>query len=337
MRVKIIAHNLILAILSVTLFFGTFEIALRIIKFHVNQTSGYFKFACFQFVSDKYNASIELKDPYLFWSNYRYENFRGRYHPLVKSKGTFRIICLGDSVTQGFSFPPNNTPLNGTYPYILEEMFRRNGMKNFEVINAGTGGYTSFQGLRYLKRDLLKYAPDLLIIWFGTNDVKEAILFSDKEQRMQNKTIERLDSFLSHSKFYQLYRQALFHLASYRGSKKSRVSAEDYSNNLREMVNLTKKNDITPVFIIPFLRSGSRVLSYKEMKNYKEYTKIFSEFSDKEAVVMDLSPVFKGEENLDSYFIDTCHFTLEGNRLVAQSIYDILMGRGIISNVKKGY
>ncbi|MDD5281449.1 MAG: GDSL-type esterase/lipase family protein [Candidatus Omnitrophica bacterium] len=334
MKVKGIRHKLTVAILSVILFFGTFEVALRIIKFHVNQTNQYFKFASFYFVPDK-SVPIELKDPYLFWSNYKHEYFRGRHHPLVKPKDTFRIICMGDSITQGWA--PYNIKFNETYPYMLEELFHSNKMNNLEVINAGTGGYTSFQGLRFLKRDLLNYDPDLLIIWFGINDADNAILFIDKEQKMCNKTIKRLDAFLSHSKFYQLYQQVLFRLASCRWFDKKRVSGEDYCNNLREMANLAKKNNITPVFIIPFLRFGSEVLSYKEMKDYKKYAEIFNEFSNKGIIVVDLSLLFKGKEDLDSYFIDRCHLALKGNRLVSEDIYDILTGRGIISNTKKGY
>ncbi|MBU1913538.1 MAG: hypothetical protein KKB22_08400 [Candidatus Omnitrophica bacterium] len=339
MKLKGITYKFILAILSVALFFGTLEIALRFIKFHVNQTNGYFKFACFHFISDKYNVPIGQKDPYLFWRNDRYEYFRGRHHPLVKPKDTFRIICMGDSTTQGFLLRRSLPPFNEAYPYMLEELFHKNNMKNFEVINAGTGGYTSFQGLRFLKRDLLNYDPDLLIIWFGTNDVANAIFFSDKEQKTQDKTIAKVDTFLSRSKFCQLYRQALFRLMYYLtqeiGSKK-RVSAEDYCCNLKEMANLAKEKGIIPVFIIPFIRTDSQVLSFKVINSCKEYAKIFSEFLDNGVVVIDLSLMFKDKGDLDSYFIDVCHLTFKGNKAVSEIIYDTLIDKGIISNIKEG-
>ena len=51
-------------------------------------------------------------------------------------------------------------------------------------MNAGVGGYTSLQGLRYLKKELWKYSPDMVIVWFGVNDDSSAIFFSDKDQKL---------------------------------------------------------------------------------------------------------------------------------------------------------
>jgi hypothetical protein len=71
--------------------------------------------------------------------------------------------------------------------------------------------------------------------------------------------------------------------------------------------------------------------------NYsKEYTKIFSEFLDNGVVVIDLGLMFKDKGDLDSYFIDKWHLTFKGNRVVSEIIYDTLIGKGIISNIKEG-
>lgn len=125
--------------------------------------------------------------------------------------------------------------LEETYPYMLEEILNKNNTQvHFEVINAGCGGYSSFQGLRFLKSELLEYNPDLLIVWFGIQDVSPAILYNDKKQKVPNETITRLTTILNHSKFYQFYRQGLFYLLSKLSEmkEKKRVPPKDYHENL---------------------------------------------------------------------------------------------------------
>ena len=47
-------------------------------------------------------------------------------------------------------------------------------------------GYTSLQGLTYLKNYGLKYSPDLILIYFGNNDASKNGYISDKELMSRN-------------------------------------------------------------------------------------------------------------------------------------------------------
>ena len=331
-RCKRRLQKFVLALLSIILFFSLAEITLRLIKFHVNQTGGYFKFGCFNWVADKYNIPIKQRDPYLFWRcNRQKERFRDRHHPLVKPKDTYRIICLGDSTTQGFTLPPIKTTLEESYPYKLEELLNKNNNTTyFEVINAGCGGYSSFQGLRFLKSELLKYDPDLLIIWFGMNDNATAILYSDKEQKFPNEIITKVEKILNRSKFCQFYRQCLFYLLSIlkrNNNSKKRVSAEDYHENLKEMVELGKEYNIATVFIIPFERHGPAILLFQA----PGYRKVFEEFLEENIPVIDMAAIFKPVKDTAKYFYDICHTTPEGNQIIAEAVYGTLVKEGLVA------
>lgn len=329
--------NFVLAVSSVILFFSLAETTLRFIKFSVNQKGGYLEFICWRWAADKYNIPRNIQDSYLFWQVNNNGNFRERYHPLIKLDGSYRIICLGDSTTQGYMRPPVIVSPEKTYPYILEEFLNKDNQKiHFEVINAGVGGYSSFQGLRYLKRDLLKYHPDLLIVWFGMRDVDTAILYSDKEQKPQSEIALKVQNILNYSKFYQFYRQYLFYL-TYRfrqkiQCKKRRVSVNDYHQNLRKLVELAKERGIGIVFIIPFIKEGHHILSFKEI-GYNDYIKIFDEFSQEKIIVIDVSSVFKQKDSIDKYFFDECHPTPEGNRIIADVIHDTLIKKELIQTI----
>ena len=93
----------------------------------------------------------------------------------VKKNNVFRIIAIGDSCTAGHWLA-----LKDTYSKQLERKLN-NAKKHdyYQVINAGVPGYTSLQGKRYFKK-LLKYSPDMIIVFLGCNDQRKA-RYADKD------------------------------------------------------------------------------------------------------------------------------------------------------------
>ncbi|MEP6570364.1 MAG: SGNH/GDSL hydrolase family protein [Acidobacteriota bacterium] len=109
-----------------------------------------------------------------------------------KPPGTIRIVCLGDSVTFGYRVPavwPNKPteydPAWLPFPMLLEKELRTaNPGRKIEVITMAVPGYTSHQGLVWLRRDIDTMQPDLVIASFGWNDASA----SDKPDREVIKT-----------------------------------------------------------------------------------------------------------------------------------------------------
>lgn len=65
-----------------------------------------------------------------------------------------RVVCFGDSITKR------------GYPEILATEL------GVETVNAGVAGHSSAQGLRRMKKDVLERNPDVVVIFFGTNDAR---------------------------------------------------------------------------------------------------------------------------------------------------------------------
>lgn len=65
-----------------------------------------------------------------------------------------KIVCFGDSITKR------------GYPEIIAEKLK------VQVINSGVAGHTSSQGLRRMKKDVLDHEPDIVVVFFGTNDIR---------------------------------------------------------------------------------------------------------------------------------------------------------------------
>ncbi|MDD5560811.1 MAG: tetratricopeptide repeat protein [Candidatus Omnitrophica bacterium] len=82
----------------------------------------------------------------------------------IQQKGSYRIMCLGESTTQG------------QYPPFLEEVLNQRNMGiRFSVIDKGLGGTTTSAILERLNADLDKYHPDMVITMMGINDWGEHI------------------------------------------------------------------------------------------------------------------------------------------------------------------
>jgi len=88
-----------------------------------------------------------------------------RFFPKEKAPGRRRIICLGSSSTFGAGL----RHWSQVYPAKLETMLRDRG-HNVEVINAGFGGYNSYQLWIYLSEVLIRLHPDLVIFYYGGNE-----------------------------------------------------------------------------------------------------------------------------------------------------------------------
>jgi lysophospholipase L1-like esterase len=116
------------------------------------------------------------------------QSFRAAYPIGSKPAGGLRIVCLGDSVTFGYRVPPVWPDKPNDYnrdwlpfPMLLEkELSRANPNKRIEVFPMAVPGYTSHQGLAWLRRDIEKLQPDIVIASFGWNDASSSDM-SDRD------------------------------------------------------------------------------------------------------------------------------------------------------------
>ncbi len=105
-----------------------------------------------------------------YYPKYSFNNdsLHDRYnYNVVKKKGVYRIITLGDSFTFGTYVSTNNN-----WTEILEDQLNQNNpcknINKFEVINLGMEGYDIEYAIERYKKRGKKYNPDL-VIWFITD------------------------------------------------------------------------------------------------------------------------------------------------------------------------
>lgn len=86
---------------------------------------------------------------------------RGELIPIERRPGRFRILCLGDSFTEGLQVDADQV-----FPSLLAT-----AIDGAEVINAGVAGYGTVQQFLYLQHEGSQFQPDLVLMTFYSNDL----------------------------------------------------------------------------------------------------------------------------------------------------------------------
>jgi len=86
-------------------------------------------------------------------------------HPLKKDTGEYRIICLGNSFTEGIG-----TMQDSSWPKQLEKRLNKNTKRKFTVFNAGMSGSDPFFEYMLLEKKMLNYNPNLVLVALGSSD-----------------------------------------------------------------------------------------------------------------------------------------------------------------------
>jgi lysophospholipase L1-like esterase len=151
-----------------------------------------------------------LADPEIYRRPVRINHlgFRGPDFTPAKPAETFRILCLGDSTTFGWSVADGET-----YPAQLEKLLqeRRPG-RNFQVLNLGVTGYSSLQGRELFLTQAAGWQPDLVLFAFGPNDRLPALMSDAEHLAAGTWQISPVQVALSRFQIYKLLRAGVVYL-----------------------------------------------------------------------------------------------------------------------------
>ena len=105
---------------------------------------------------------------YTVTEKFNSQGFRGPEYSLEKGENETRILVLGDSWTEGYM-----VEFEETFSQVLERELNQSGnpTPQFEVINAGTRGYSTDQQLLLFQDEGIKYQPDIVVVAFSSNDI----------------------------------------------------------------------------------------------------------------------------------------------------------------------
>ena len=281
--------------------------------------------------------------------------FRGAGFTPQKPAGVFRIACLGDSATFGWSVGDDET-----YPYELEEFLEeRHPGLHFQVLNLGVTGYTSLQGRELFLGEAAAFAPDLVLFAFGPNDRLPA-LQSDAEHLFAGTwKISPVQVFLSRFQVYKLLRAGVIYLERRRQGLsldsrtilprlKRKVSPEEFAENAAAVKRRADQLGAGFILLNVDFPSLPRDHNYSNLKQeaakagvslppawsqWDTSQKAAAIARELEAPELDLRELFRhelsrrraeGEKLPDpdwfALMIDNGHPNAEGHRLIAQAL-----------------
>ncbi len=86
-----------------------------------------------------------------------------------KPDSILRVLCLGDSHTQGYE-----TDQDSTFSADLERVLNEKHCPA-EVMNAGVSGFSNAEELAFLENEGMRYHPDVVILGFYANDLLDNV------------------------------------------------------------------------------------------------------------------------------------------------------------------
>jgi lysophospholipase L1-like esterase len=168
-------------------------------------------------------------DPDLLWVHTDYDQ------RLARARAERPVFAfLGDSCTD-----------YGQYPaMLLAQLGERHPGRPWTGVNLGTAGWTTFQGLRQLRRDVLPIHPRIVTIYYGWND--HWIGFGMPDQDVE-RLLLRTGSRWQELRLVQLGEKAW--ISTHRSDDNRRVPLPQFRHNLHEMIGLARSHGIEPVLI----------------------------------------------------------------------------------------
>jgi lysophospholipase L1-like esterase len=216
-----------------------------------------------------------------------------------KPVNTYRVIVLGGSTVMGQGAPRPSQNLVG----MLRKAVRERGLtgpngKRVEFINAGVYAYTSAQEYLYLVADLLRFRPDLVVVYDGWNDIysdyqsahsnAERLTWSYSIAGSARLLAENLRYFLTESDFrlgmaelpWRVLHGVSDRLSSYLSHKSDEKQSEfvskpldarateNYSRNRRAFLALADDQLSVALFLQPLVGMDDRTLSAEEKASW---------------------------------------------------------------------
>jgi len=261
---------------------------------------------------------------------------------IKKKNGTYRIICIGGSLVYG-------RDTGTTWPYFLEQLFDNSKdslVRDFEVINAGVPGYTSFHTITQFMTKLIDLKPDLIIsyqlftdLWYYDNITKDLIIGDNFGQYKTEFSIEKL---LDKSYFLVLYNAITRKyynkadnekLPKFIESQKLNSDAlKYYERNMEILASTCQLFDFDLILSIPIslykqqnTQEENEMIADIELKDfYLEYIQkgkgILENISNNYNRVHYFDPSTKIIPTLD-LLSDRYHLNIAGNKRIAEEIF----------------
>ena len=269
------------------------------------------------------DRAVGIPDDQLFWKPQIDPSF-----PDDKIK----VLCIGDQVGSG--------PSSGGWPEVLQQrLIDLPLIEQAAIFNGCVDGYSTTQGLRYVKR-FLDRKPDVIVACFGFNDYEVAKLGlpDDQFQHPSRSTMSFRDKALR-SRLYRFYREVLFDLRRILkiGQREDivRVSLDQFEKNMAELAQIGVDNGI----FVTLVTSPAPNLDQDWLAVHRRYNERLRKVGRDTGVnVIDLERTF--EDNREMFTEPARHpdrVSPQGAQVIALAVRDTLLDQEVVEISPEGF
>lgn len=267
--------------------------------------------------------------------------FPGVYVYGMNHENDYRIAVLGGSTSDSML-----APFKSWVQIFYEDYCEKK--RGISVFNGAIGGYNSTQELLKLMRDMVHLKPDMIIVYDGYNDARDAgrgVVNSFAFPYMMdifgviNGRVQNCDSPVNRIDVEKLWTGISF--------QKNVVG--NWLKNIEYMHAVAQINNIKFVaFLQPMLPSKKKLNLHEKsimrmiedtypgvvIAAAKEFRNQGRQMQNDFEYMYDLSGIFDD----DDVYMDICHVYENGNRIIAKNIYEIIRENGMNNEeTKKHY
>jgi lysophospholipase L1-like esterase len=262
---------------------------------------------------------------------------RNKEIPPIKDTNEFRIMCIGDSFTEGFG-----TDEAYCWPRILErELSERIMTKKINIINAGTAGSDVVFEYTFLTEKLLKYSPDMVINALNTSDISDLTIRGGFERFKPENVVKYKEapsweplyarSFIFRHIIHDFFQLNELFIPESGAEAEITNSVNIINSTLLQFKDLSEKHGFVFVTILhPY--------DYQIFKNHDSYAALSNSISAIDGLhYSNLRDYFKNDcglnnDNLNQFYwkIDK-HYNSEGYELMAKGIAKYLFDSGLLT------
>lgn len=270
---------------------------------------------------------------YVFEFQTNEEGFRDVSFETAEFKASKSVMLIGDSVTFGHGVNQQDS-----FPWQLKDLLPR----GWTSLNLGVGGWGPAEYYLAAREYIGKYDPEVVVLSYYTSndfyDIRNSI-WDGKEQGALPESVERVNYYFDWAGNFRP--KGVFRYPIVRNSKlavwlQRRHERQSYSKDVaNEEIDMASRmvNDLTTRFpetrfvVLIFPRHRTAVGSPMEIDH------LIMRFRDRfmgglepapNLYVRDMFPELFMKPSIEHYYVDSAHFSRDGNRFVAESISRIL-------------
>jgi lysophospholipase L1-like esterase len=285
------------------------------------------------------------------------KGLRGPELEYAKPSDVMRILYLGDSVTFGYKLERYEQ----TFPYLIEALLENRLTGKIETVNAGVGGYSSWQEYLYLEKEGIKYNPDLIVVSFVLNDITEKfglIQFGGTHEGAQlARTVSSVSDWLIHKSSIVYFVRKIgtrirFGSDVAQGAQQKEildVKALAYHQSREDVQRAWRMalEDLGKIFVFSKEKGIPIILvvypyafQFDDLHALSIPQKIVSQYAlEHEVPVIDLLPILSAKAREQgvkpvAYFLGELHLSPLGSEVVAEIIAHFIQRQGLIAHAQ---